>query len=205
MKNIFFSLLLLLPLCGSAQMLDAESLLDKAIATMKAESPLQVDYSYEYYYDGNESLYEKGVLRLDGNRYALVMDNFGVWCDGETQWSYTEVSEEVYITDASSNEAQNFSPLFIMENYRNGCSKNVEMQNGVAVVTLQVPEGNDIERVVLSIDVKSNRLKAMSVFMSGQEHMDVVFDRYQIKCDFAPDVYKCPIKELDPAEIVDMR
>ena len=35
MKNIYILLLLFLPLCGKAQMLDAEAMLDKAVEVME--------------------------------------------------------------------------------------------------------------------------------------------------------------------------
>ena len=206
MKNIYLFLLLLLPFSGVAQQLDADALLDKVVATMKNDAPLQMDYSYTVYDDDNTVvLRDKGVMRLDGSRYSLVMDKMGVWCDGETQWSYMLDIDEIYITDASSDEAQNLSPLFIIENYRRGCSKSVEVQNGVLLVTLQAVAGGDIEKVLLDVDAADNRLKAMTVFMAGQGYVKVLLDKYQINCNFASDVYKCPIEELGASEIIDMR
>ena len=206
MKNIYLFLLLLLPFGGAAQQLDADALLDKVVATMKNDAPLQMDYSYTVYDDDNTVvLRDKGVMRLDGNRYSLVMDKMGVWCDGETQWSYMLDIDEIYITDASSDEAQNLSPLFIIENYRRGCSKKVEIQDGVLFVTLQAIAGGDIEKVLLDVNADDNRLKAMTVFMAGQGYVKVLLDKYQINCNFASDVYKCPVEELGASEIIDMR
>lgn len=206
MKNIYLFLLLLLPFGGAAQQLDADALLDKVVATMKDDAPLQMDYSYTVYDDDNTVvLRDKGVMRLDGNRYSLVMDKMGVWCDGETQWSYMLDIDEIYITDASSDEAQNLSPLFIIENYRRGCSKKVEIQDGVLFVTLQAIAGGDIEKVLLDVNADDNRLKAMTVFMAGQGYVKVLLDKYQINCNFASDVYKCPVEELGASEIIDMR
>ena len=77
MKNIYLFLLLLLPFGGVAQQLDADALLDKVVATMKNDAPLQMDYSYIVYDDDNTVvLRDKGVMRLDGNRYSLVMDKW---------------------------------------------------------------------------------------------------------------------------------
>ena len=206
MKNIFLLMLLFLPLCAKAQMLDAEAMLDKAVEVMKADAPLQMDYSYTVYDDDGEVVVnDKGVMRLDGNRYSLVMDKMGVWCNGKTQWSYMLEIDEIYITDSSSDEAQNLSPLFIMENYRNGCTKEVAMQGGMAVITLFGAEENGYEKVVLRIGADDNRLKAMDIFMPGQGQVAIVLDKYQIKCNFAPDVYRCPVEELNASEIVDMR
>jgi outer membrane lipoprotein-sorting protein len=206
MRYIKFFLLLFLPFVGFAQQPDADALLDKVVATMKNDAPLQMDYSCTVYEDdGTVVLKDKGIMRLDGNCYSLVMDKMGVWCDGETQWSYMLDIDEVYITDAASDEAQNLSPLFIIENFRKGYSKKAEIQNGVLFVTLQATAEEGIEKVLLGVDAKDNRLKSMTVFMTGQGYMQVLLDKYQINCIFASDVYKCPIEELDASDIIDMR
>ena len=114
MRYIKFFLLLFLPFVGFAQQPDADVLLDKVVATMKNDAPLQMDYSCTVYEDDGTVVFkDKGIMRLDGNCYSLVMDKMGVWCGGETQWSYMLDIDEVYITDAASDEAQNLSPLFI--------------------------------------------------------------------------------------------
>jgi hypothetical protein len=41
--------------------------------------------------------------------------------------------------------------------------------------------------------------------MPNQGYVEIILDKYQIKCNFASDVYKCPVEELDAAEIIDMR
>ena len=206
MRNILLLLLLSLPFYGGAQVVDADALLDKAVAAMKADAPLQMDYSYTVYDDDNTVvLHDKGVMRLDGNRYSVVMDKMGVWCDGETQWSYMLDIDEIYITDSSSEEAQNLSPLFIMENYRKGCVKTVEKKNGLVVVSLQTPLGSDIEKIQLHINAETFRLEAMDILMPGQGRVEVLLDKYQIKCNFASGVYQCPVEELNASEVIDMR
>ena len=206
MKNIFVFLLLFLPLCGNAQLLDADVLLGKAVDAMKADAPLQMDYSYTVYDEDNTVvMQDKGVMRLDGNRYSLLMDKMSVWCNGKAQWSYMLDIDEIYITDASSDEAQNLSPLHIMESYRSGCTKTAELRDGVAKVVMHTPQENYIESVVLSLDAVSFRLKAMEIVMAGQGFVSVVLDKYRTKCDFASAVYECPVEEFHTAEVVDMR
>jgi hypothetical protein len=186
--------------------LDADAVLDKAVAVMNADAPLQMDYSYTVYDEDNSVVMkDNGMMMLDGERYSVVMDKMGVWCDGETQWSYMLEIDEIYITDSSSGEAQNLSPLYIMENYRKGCTKDVKLHDDNLFVTLHAPAGSEFEKVVLRIDEASYRLETMNIFMPNQGYVEIILDKYQIKCNFASDVYKCPVEELDAAEIIDMR
>ena len=96
MKNRFVLLLFFIPFSGIAQVLDADAVLDKAVAVMNADAPLQMDYSYTVYDEDNSVVMkDNGMMRLDGERYSVVMDKMGVWCDGETQWSYMLEIDEI--------------------------------------------------------------------------------------------------------------
>ena len=126
MRKTVILLLLLLPAMAFAQSAAVE-FLDKAVAAMKADAAVQMDYSSTVYdEDGKAVQTDKGVMRLDGNRYSLLMDEMKVWCNGNVQWSYMSSVNEIYITDAASDEAQNMSPLYIMEKFRDGFDASME-------------------------------------------------------------------------------
>ena len=92
---LFFAMLQL-PLLAQKASVDANIVLDKALASIKADLPVQMGYDYEVLGDDNELLQsDKGVIYIDNNRYALLMQDMKVWCDGETQWSYMREVDEV--------------------------------------------------------------------------------------------------------------
>lgn len=206
MRNTLLYLLFILPLGLSAQQNDAAVLLDKVIATMRSDAAVQFDYTYTVYDSDNSAVQsDKGVMRLDGDKYVLIMDGMKLWCNGVSQWSYMKDINEIYITDATSDEAQNLSPLYMMESYRAGCEKSLLMQGSLAVVTLKTDAGEGIEKVELYIDSNSNRLKAMYVYILSQGRVEIVLDKYTPGCKFPQECYECPVKEFPDAEIVDMR
>lgn len=206
MRKILYLLLLILPLSLVAQS-QAGDFLDKAIAKMKADAALQMDYTYTVY-DNNGKVMQadKGVMRLDGNKYSLLMNEIKVWCNGVTQWSYMNGIDEIYITDASSPEAQNLSPLYVMEMYKGGYKAslgNAGKETGVVLEALS-PDAN-INKVKLCFDAADHRLKTMNIYISGQGSVYVVLDGYTSHCKFPDNIYECPVKEYSSAEIVDMR
>lgn len=203
-KTLLF--IVFLPLVAFAQVLDADAFIDRSLAVMKADSPLQMDYSYKVYDDDGEIVMEdKGMMMLDGCRYALLMNDMKVWCNGETQWSYMESVGEIYVTSSSSEEAQTLSPLSVMENYRNGCSKSVELRDGKAFVAFTPEEVENSETVSVVLDTVSCRLESIRIFMPGQGSIEVSLENYVSACRFAPNVYECPVEDFPGVEIVDMR
>lgn len=206
MKNTFLLLLLMLPLAMPAQMAGADAWLDKVVASMKADAALQMDYTFTVYDEDNSiTQSDKGVMKLDGDRYALLMDEMKVWCNGTVRWSYMKGIDEIYITDASAGDAQYLSPLYVVEKFRAGCTKSLQMQGDTAVVELNTNADDGIEKVKLYIDCTKNRLNAMTVFVALQGRVEVVLDKYTAGCNFPAESYECPVKDFPEAEVVDMR
>lgn len=197
-----------LPLFAFSQE-NAAPLLDKLVARMKADAALQLDYTYTIYDEDGAAVYnDRGILKLDNERYALDMENMKVWCDGNTQWSYMKDIDEVYITDAASEEAQNLSPLYIMEMYRENYSLELgDDDAGVRVLTMTAMDADaEVGRLELFIDMGNQpQLEGMVIYMSGQGYADIQLDNYVPGCKFGKDTYRCNVKDFPTAEIVDMR
>lgn len=203
----FFIAMLQLPLFAQKAEVDADAVLEKALACIKADLPVRMDYGYEVL-DDNAGLLQsdKGIIYIDNGRYALLMQDMKVWCDGETQWSYMREIDEVYITDAAADEAQNLSPLYVMEHYRDGFTRSATSYNGYTTVMLNaIDEESDVECVQLMISEKNHRLVSMIISMPGQGAVEVDLDGYVAKCGVADDAFVCPLDDYREAEIVDMR
>lgn len=209
MRNLFFVFLamLQLPLFAQNEEVDADIVLDKALASIKADLPVRMDYDYKVFDDNTELLLnDKGIIYIDDNRYALLMQDMKVWCDGETQWSYMREINEVYITDAAADEAQNLSPLYVMEHYREGFSRSAVSKDGFTAVMLKaMNEDSDVECVLLLISEENYRLVSMIISMPGQGAVEIDLDGYVADCGVADDVFACPLDDYREAEIIDMR
>lgn len=198
--------MLLFPLLLPAQE-TAEAFLDRAVKAMKDDSAVQMDYTYTVYDENGKVVQaDKGILRLNGSSYSLLMDDMKVWCNGKVQWSYMSEINEIYITDASSPEAQNLSPLYIMEMYRAGYSAAMNSTNGRTEVVLETSSpDNNINKVKLLFAASTLRLESMFIYMAGQGYIEVALDAYTAHCTFPAGVYECPLKDYPTAEVVDMR
>ncbi len=206
MKKFFF-FLLFLPATLFAQVSDAVSFVDRVIAALKKDAIVEMSYSYKVYDDAGKMLQDdSGVMILDGERYALLMDEMKVWCDGKSQWSYMEGIDEIYVTDAGSDEAQNMSPLYIMETCRDGYGSSMKLDGNNAVVTLVAQGGEGVvDEVEFAADIEKCRLQSMKISLSGQGYIIVDLDNYKANCKFDNTVFECPVKDFPTAVVVDMR
>ena len=205
MKKIVFLFFALFPLVAVAQG-SAEALLEKAVAVIKSDAAVQMDYDYTVYDDDGVIVYsDNGTMKLDNDRYSLVMENMKVWCDGKVQWSYMKDIDEVYITGADSEEAQNLSPLYIMEKYRENYSMALVDKGASAMVVLTSKEPEEVERLELVIDKETARLQGLFIYMPAQGKVEVFLNNYVAKCSFGRKEYECPVNAFPTAEIIDMR
>ena len=209
MRYILFLLVAMLqmPLLAQGGNNETDALLDKVVAGIKAAAPVQMDYTYTVYDDESQLVQaDKGVIFIDNDRYALLMEFMKVWCDGKVQWSYMKDIDEVYITGADSEEAQNLSPLYIMEKYRENYSMALVDKGASAMVVLTSKESEEeIERLELVIDKETARLQSLFIYMSAQGKVEVFLNNYVAKCSFGRKEYECPVNAFPTAEIIDMR
>lgn len=207
MKIRYFFLLLVLPLAMVAQERTAVGVLEQAVNNIEADAAVQMTFDYIVYDDmGIEQYADRGSLKLDGDSYAVLLSPMRLWCDGETQWSYIAANNEVYITEADSDEAQIYNPVFLMNLYKDGYNSAMEVKNGSNVVTLTAASDEpSFEKVVITLDAKTLRPVALRVYVSGQGYTDIAISGYKPKCSFDERVYRCPLEDFPGAEVVDMR
>ena len=207
-------LFFLLPVALFAANDDAEKLLDKAVAKLKSDSGVQMQFEYSVY-DADASLQysEKGILLIDADKvakgkecFALLLEELKIWCDGTVQWNFSGQTNEIYITDADSEEAQNLSPLYIMQLYKNGYSCSMKKEAEVNVVTLvSSDENSEFDKVEVTIDNASLRPMKMSLSMNGNGSTEIVMKNYKAGCNFTAEQFVCPVNEFPDVEVIDMR
>lgn len=207
MKKIMILLLLIFPLMLNAQENNAADLLENAIKKIKSDAAVQMTFAYSVYdIGGTEQFADEGSLKLDDDCYSLLLSPMKLWCNGETQWSYMAQVDEIYITEADSDDAQVYNPVYLMGLYKKGYSSSVDTTGGVYVITLiAIDEEPDFDKVVLALDVKTMRPLRMQIFARTQGYTNVEVTSYKPGCNFDKRVYVCPLEDFSTAEIVDMR
>lgn len=210
----FLILLLMLPLALYADNDKAVKVLDTAVAKLKSDTGVQMEFVYSVF-DADASLQfsEKGILLIDSDRlvkgkecFALLLEQLKIWCNGTAQWNYSGQTNEIYITDADSEEAQNLSPIYIMQLYKNGygCSMKEEAKRCV-ITLLPVDAEREFSQVVVTIEKESLKPVTIVLYMNGNGSAEIVMNNYKTGCAFNIKQFTCPLDEYPDAEVVDMR
>ena len=189
---------------------DARKLLDKAVATIKADAGVKMDFSITLYDVSGEELYgDKGVLKIDGQKYALLCDQMKLWCDGETQWSYLTSNNEIYVSEPNAEDARTFSPVHIMELYKEGYKSSIDKKLSTAkldAITLVANvRGVEIKNVTILLNKQTAQPERLKVVYENGTSADIEVDSYKAKCKFSTKEFRCREKDFRGVEFVDMR
>lgn len=189
---------------------DAHKILDKAVARIKADAGVKMDFLITLYdFSGEEQYSDKGVLKLDGEKYALLSDQMKLWCDGETQWSYLASNNEIYISEPNADDARTFSPVHIMELYKEGYKSSMDKKlstSSVDAITLVAnARGLEIDKVTILMNKKTSQPEKLKVFYENGTSASIEIDSYKAKCKFSAKEFRCREKDFRGVEFVDMR
>lgn len=189
---------------------DARKILDKAVATIKADAGVKMDFLITLYDASGEELYgDNGVLKIDGQKYALLSDQMKLWCDGETQWSYLTSNNEVYVSEPNAEDARAFSPVHIMELYKEGYKSSIDKKLSTAkldAVTLVAnSRGVEIKNVTILLNKQTAQPERLKVVYENGTSACIEVNSYKAKCKFSTKEFRCREKDFRGVEFVDMR
>lgn len=191
----------------------AIKLLDKAVENLIADAGVEMEFSYSVYDgDGDVQFTDKGLFLMDNGtddsrlqRFCLRMNQMMVWCNGEMQWTYMAQSDEVYVTNANSNEMQSLSPLHFMQLHRNGYTCSAETRSESIEVTLRPQKGDiDFDEVLIVLDVKTLRPTKISLYTNISDRAEISIHGYRSGCKFDNSRFVCPAELLKSAEVINM-
>ncbi len=211
LKQILFLLpLILAPLFVAAQENGATRILDTAVAKIKADAGVQMHFTITMNDGTGEEIYDdKGVMKMDGEKYALLTDQMKLWCDGETQWSYIVQNNEIYVSEPNADDARAFSPVHIMQLYKSGFRCELYSAGATAKVDAvkmtAVARDSEIRKAIIFINKQTGQPVELKVDYENGSSADIVVDTYKTKCKFAIKEFRCRVKEYRGAEVVDMR
>ena len=189
---------------------DARKLLDKAVAAIKADAGVRMDFKFTLYDpSGDEQYDDNGVLKIDGEKYSLLSDQMKLWCDGATQWSYIAANNEIYISEPNADDARVFSPVHIMELYKEGYKSSVDKKLSTAksdaVVLMANGRGLEIEKVTILLDKQSAQPEKLDIVYENGALASIKINSDKGKCSFSTKEFRCREKDFRGVEFVDMR
>lgn len=179
---------------------DTQALIDKAIAQFEKDGVEMKGVVYVG--DGAFNL----TLKMDHERFNACVADFALWFDSKTQWFLR--SNELYISQPTSEEQQAFNPYLLMKNAQKHFdirkTDGKQLPKG-AVAGLQLTPRNysELQGAKLFFD-KDNRLVSLQANLQNGYHADVDITSFKNGIKYEANTFICNPKDYD-ADVIDMR
>ena len=124
---------------------------------------------------------QNGIFRMRGNKFSLLTDEFDVFFDGTTQWTYMDAVGEVMITEPTGDDLAEINPIFLLREHQNNSTIRFAVGNAGANYSIDlIPSAQaDFSRIFVQINRSTRNL--VSVHLVGRQgfSMQVNFTQFQ--------------------------
>lgn len=180
----------------------AAEVLDRVLKTLDDAQGWSADFTITAD-DGSSS----GELLLSGDRFAIKGEGASIWYDGKTQWSYSEATSEVNITEPTADELAEVNPLVILKSDPDTYQLKIKKKNK-STILLQLTDKTDamsISRASVMIDPSTYLPQAAEVETSSGERMTLVLKNLKKLKSAAAALFRFNPATLPGVEIIDLR
>lgn len=200
-KTLTTLTLLLLALVAQAQ--TPQQMLDKAIAALRSAGTISANYKVKSSQGSNV-----GTIVMAGSKYRLVSNEMKCWYDGKTQWTWSQATDEVNITNPTAEDLQMTNPMAAATDFKTNFNmwKSKGQIPGHYAMMLRPKKKSNIDQVYLYLSNGSNLLHIAHIRMSDGSTFTLTLTGYKTKQSLPASTFTYD-KSMVPAgtQVVDLR
>ncbi|GHT18713.1 membrane protein [Bacteroidia bacterium] len=206
-KFLCISIILLISNALSAQ--NATKIIDSFIANAKS-SAIKTDFSLTVKEkNAKQGQTVKGNFTMKANKFIMTMNNMTVYFNGKTQWAYTPETEEVTITEPTSEELAETNPMAILYSYRatsdiKFAANNSNSANYTIEMTPKTQKSN-LQTITVIIDKKTGNLLSINQIEKNGNTLTLTLTNYKNKIVIADTAFNFNIKQHKGVTVNDLR
>lgn len=98
----------------------AKGVLDKTVAKLRGSGGMQANFEATTFKGTTQTGTTTGDISISGDKFQFTTPELAVWFDGKTQWSLLKSSNEVNVSNPTSEEIQQMNPYAFAGIYKKG-------------------------------------------------------------------------------------
>lgn len=226
MKNIFTILFITSALGTSfAQKIDftdvshsdkeAKVILDNIKANLDSYDGIQAGFEYHVSIPEETPKIQKGTMLVAGEKYALDLNEYGIYCDSKTIWMYDKAVKEVNINNVEEDEDILISsPTDLLTFYQKDefiyAFYDEVVENRTTIVTMidfkPIDGDQDFFKIRLSVNKKTNLPLRAQVFYKDGTRIKIVFNTINNTKNFKDSDFILSKEDVDEdIDFIDLR
>lgn len=171
---------------------DAEKIINNLLISLKSNA-IQTNFTLKVSEkNAVNSQSNSGTFTLKGDKFTLEMNDTKAWFDGKTQWAYMMESNEVSITEPTSDELAAINPMAILAGYKAKSivkfSKKNSAQNHIIELT---PKTKSNDFALIEVQIAKANQNLVSILMTDKKGMITLLSlhNYQKGIKVSDDVF----------------
>lgn len=198
MKRLILILFALCSLTVGAQ--TAKSVLDKTASILSSYPSCSAKFQATM---GQGTT--QGTITIQDRRFMVKSKEALVWFDGKTQWMYMPSTNEVNVTNPTTQEIQRMNPYYFLNIYKNGYELSMKTVGKDYVVTLTAQKGQGLNKMEVTINQKTY-LPSRVVMISRKGSRSTINISSIKQGKKNPDsAFRFNKKEFPKAQVIDLR
>ncbi|MBD5213464.1 MAG: hypothetical protein HDS75_01400 [Bacteroidales bacterium] len=179
-----------------------KSILDKTLSALNAAT----GYEARFAIVGDEGG-SKGEITISGDKFIIKSEGIQIWYDGRTQWSYTEHTGEVNITEPTEEELAEVNPLVILNSDPDVYRLKLRKKDNDSYTIQLTDKTGDLAIAKALITIKSADWLPYSanIETASGDKFAVVLNNIKKLKNISPDVFKFNPKNFPGVEVIDLR
>ena len=193
---------------------EAKAILDQIKSNLDSYKGIEVDFDYVVTVPEEAPQKQEGNMLVVGERYALDLNDYGIYSDGQTVWMYDKAIEEVNINNREENEDLLISsPTDLLDFYQKDdfiYAFYDELVVDGRIITMidfkPVDDEQECFKIRLSVDKKQNLPAGAKLFYRDGTRIEVVFKQISNQSQFSDSDFVLTKEDVDSGvEFIDLR
>ena len=217
MKSLLSTFVLLLfTLVSFSQANDpkAEAILNKLSEKAKTYKTLEAKFTFTQEDKKEEDVSsQKGVVKVKGDKYMLILGDFQIYNDGKITWTYDSDLNEAtkdYTEDVRDPDSPTFSEMLTM--WEKGFSYKFEEEKTINGVTYQIInvyplKSNDKPYHTAKLTINKQKEEIVKIILLGKDGINYTYElsEFKVNMPLSDDTFTIDLKALglDDADIID--
>lgn len=200
-KTLTYLFLSLLSLFAMAQQ-QAANILDRATEALRRAGGIRAEFTVK----ADNGYLSSGTISLKGEKFVLEAGDTKTWFDGHTQWTYLSSTEEVNISEPTSEELQSINPYVWLALYKQGYTSSLQSSDKQSYkILLTATNRKELQSVTIYIRKNTYLPLRICMMQQGGENTDIQITSCQTHQSYSDTFFKFDKRNYPDAEIIDLR
>lgn len=210
-KRYLFYILLCVCSVNNVLAQSAHEILSKTAQAFEKAGGIKANFDLAISHNGFTQGHASGEICVDKDKFVLITPEATTYFDGKTQWSYLADSNEVTVTEPTSEELQSLNPYALLYLYKDNY--------GSSLGTQTTYKGKSVYEVVLNALHPDNNVAQMTLYITRDTYQllyiqatlrdgtlnDIAIENYKPNVKFAQHDFVFDKKKYPKVEVIDLR